>query len=87
MFVALVARVVIGRDAEPHWAVQPVATEFGGKKGIDDFVSARLQKVGLEMGPEADRTTLIRRPYFDLVGLPPSPERVREFVGDKAPQA
>ncbi|MDQ3010205.1 MAG: PSD1 and planctomycete cytochrome C domain-containing protein [Acidobacteriota bacterium] len=54
---------------------------------IDSFISARLAQSGLQMSPEADRRTLIRRLSFDLVGLPPTPERVQRFVSDRDPQA
>src|SRR5438093_1157676 len=42
---------------------------------------------GLSLSPEADRRVLIRRAYFDLIGLPPTPEEVDAFVNDKAPNA
>src|SRR5207302_6331464 len=54
---------------------------------IDAFILDRLRREGLQPAPEADRITLIRRLYFDLTGLPPSPEEVRAFVNDKAPDA
>lgn len=57
------------------------------KSPIDNFVLAKLESKGLAPAPPADRRTLIRRAYFDLVGLPPSPEEVIAFVGDKAPDA
>lgn len=50
---------------------------------IDQFVLMRLLANGLRPAPEADRRTLIRRLYFDLVGLPPSPQAVEKFVNDK----
>jgi hypothetical protein len=52
---------------------------------IDAFISARLAQAGLTMSPEADRRTLIRRLSFDLIGLPPTPERVRRFINDPDP--
>jgi hypothetical protein len=54
---------------------------------IDAFVVAKLEKEGLRPSPEADRRTLIRRAYFDLEGLPPSPKEVEDFVNDRSPDA
>ena len=54
---------------------------------IDSFVLARLEKEGVAPSVEADRETLIRRLSLDLVGLPPSPDQVAEFVADKRPDA
>jgi hypothetical protein len=54
---------------------------------IDRFILADLEKVGLTPSPEADRRTLIRRLFFDLLGLPPSPEEVQQFVSDRAADA
>jgi hypothetical protein len=54
---------------------------------IDAFVTAKLEEKGLRHAPPADRRTLIRRAYFDLIGLPPSPEDVDKFVHDTSPGA
>ncbi|MCA9008441.1 MAG: DUF1553 domain-containing protein [Planctomycetaceae bacterium] len=54
---------------------------------IDQFVLQRLEAAGLEPAPAADRRTLIRRAYFDLLGLPPTPEQVNAFLADKADDA
>jgi len=54
---------------------------------IDDFILSRLEAEGLKPSPEADRVTLIRRLSFDLVGLPPKPAEVDQFVADKDPAA
>ena len=54
---------------------------------IDAFVLARLQEKGLKPAPEADRRTLIRRAYFDLIGLPPTPEQMDRHLGDDSPDA
>ncbi len=67
-----------GRD---YWAFQkPTVTP--DKETIDAFINAKLSESGLEPAPPADRTTLIRRASFDLVGLPPTPEQVDAFVSD-----
>src|SRR5258708_15603105 len=74
-----------------HWAFQkratPVVPAIANAKPIDAFILARLQKEGFRPAPPADRATLIRRVYFDLIGLPPSPAEVRAFVADQSPQA
>ncbi len=79
-----------------HWSVQPVkvasalAEPLGLKPellSIDSFIKASLSAKGSAMSPEADRRTLIRRLSFDLTGLPPTPERVEQFVRDTDPQA
>jgi Protein of unknown function (DUF1549)/Protein of unknown function (DUF1553)/Planctomycete cytochrome C len=54
---------------------------------IDRFVLAKLEADGLAPSPEADRATLIKRLSIDLVGLPPSPEKVDAFVVDTNPEA
>ncbi len=57
------------------------------RNDIDTFIAAKLLQSGLSMSPEADRRTLIRRLYFDLIGLPPSPEQVQQFVKSRDPKA
>lgn len=59
----------------------------GALTAIDHFVIAAQRARGLEMSPEADRRTLIRRLYYDLIGLPPAPEAVESFVSDSDPDA
>lgn len=54
---------------------------------IDAFVLAKLEEKKLTFAPEADAQTLIRRAYYDLTGLPPSPEEVDAFVADRGPSA
>lgn len=78
-----------------HWAYQPIqavkpptvsATSLLHNP-IDQFVLAVLERQGLSLSPEADRTTLIRRLSLDLLGLLPSIEDVDEFVADTSPMA
>jgi hypothetical protein len=78
-----------------HWAymkpmrpVVPVVKDAAWPRNpIDNFILARLEKEGLKPEPEADKATLIRRVYLDLVGLPPSPQEVDAFVADTSPDA
>ncbi len=77
------------------WAFQPVrdpkvpnpADGGWARNPIDKFIFARLEKEGMKPSAPADREALIRRVYFDLIGLPPSPKEVDEFVADQAPDA
>ncbi|MBL9145752.1 MAG: PSD1 domain-containing protein [Verrucomicrobiaceae bacterium] len=62
-----------------HWAFTRIEKPKTGN-GIDDFVAAKLKEHGLAFSPEAAPETLCRRLYLDLVGLPPTPQEVAEFV-------
>ncbi len=53
-----------------HWAFQPPKAKPGAGS-VDEFIGARLSEMGLAFSPEADRDTLIRRAYLDLLGMPP----------------
>jgi hypothetical protein len=57
------------------------------KNPIDAFILQRLQKEKLRHSPRAERATLIRRVYFDMIGLPPSPREVADFLTVKSPDA
>jgi mono/diheme cytochrome c family protein len=65
----------------------PVKDVSWAVTAIDRFILARLEEKNLAPAPAADKTTLIRRAYFDLIGLPPSPTEVASFVGDDSPDA
>ena len=54
---------------------------------MDQFVLAGLERDGLTPNPIADRATLLRRVYFDLIGLPPTPEEIRDFAIDPSDRA
>ncbi len=76
------------------WSLQPVTNPPPPAAGtswavndIDHFVLAKLEARRLEPAPRADRRTLVRRLYFDLIGLPPTPEAVQRFVQDESPAA
>ena len=78
-----------------HWAfIAPVRSELPQvsksdwpRTPIDHFVLSKLEAEGLSPSPEADRATLIKRLYIDLIGLPPSPTQVDAFVADKGSKA
>ena len=57
------------------------------KNGIDHFILEKLEEKALSPAPEADRRVLIRRLYFNVIGLPPTPEEVGAFVEDTSPRA
>ena len=78
-----------------YWAFQKVAqpavpsvkAKSWVRTPIDAFVLAKLEAKNLKPNPPADRVTLIRRAYFDLVGLPPTPEQVQSFLSDQTSEA
>ncbi len=78
-----------GAEYQRHWSYEPpVKTAIPtGQNGVDFLVRQRLAEVGLEPSPAADRRTLIRRLYSDLLGLPPTPEETAAFLVDDQPQA
>ena len=75
------------RKAE-HWCWQPLAnvappavqSAAWTLQPLDLFILARLEEKGIAPAPPADKRTLIRRAYFDLIGLPPTPEEIDEFL-------
>ena len=78
-----------------HWAFQkitrpepPVLKNFSSiPNPIDAFVLAQLEAKQLEPMPPADKITLLRRASLDLIGLPPSPKEVDDFLADTSPKA
>ncbi|MBI1790340.1 MAG: PSD1 domain-containing protein [Acidobacteria bacterium] len=75
------------RDAHAEWLFSKVKAPAASKPSIDAFVRARLEAKGLSPAPPASRRALIRRVYFDLIGLPPPPEEVDRFLKDESPNA
>ena len=82
--------------AKTHWAfqrLQPVpvpprqAEDAWSKGPIDLFVQQRLHAAGLRPAQPAEARSLVRRLYFDLIGLPPTPEQTRDFVAAHAKNA
>ncbi len=78
-----------------HWAFQPpkrveppsVKDSTWVRNPIDNFILARLEREGIRPSPEADRSALLRRMSLDLIGLPPTPNEIRDFLADKSPDA
>lgn len=87
--------VKAGAEYRDHWAYVPprqaplpkLRNRTWAKNAIDAFVLEVLEKQGLSPSAPADRYTLVRRVYLDLVGLPPTLEEAEAFVSDGAPDA
>ncbi|HEX3726503.1 MAG TPA: PSD1 and planctomycete cytochrome C domain-containing protein [Pirellulales bacterium] len=85
----------VDENSRAFWSFQPVAAPnppTTGESGwvrtpIDAFVLARLQQDGLAPSPPAEKSVLLRRAYYDLIGLPPSPEEAEAFLADNSPEA
>ena len=88
LLVVAVPPLLAARPAEAgepdHWALRPVSrpsvpsvdTRGWARNPIDAFIWRRLNEAGLTPSPQADATTLARRAHFDVLGLPPTPDRV-----------
>ncbi len=78
-------------DKRAHWSFKPMTiaappeTKIStwARNEIDRFILSRLEQEGLLPGPQADRTTWLRRVTLDLTGLPPTPEQVVAFANDQ----
>ena len=78
-----------------HWAFRPIAEppvprvkdEAWPRSDVDRFILAKLESEGLSPVADADRPTLLRRVFFDLVGVPPTPAEIESFLADDAPDA
>src|SRR5215467_9266889 len=86
-------KVQLPPGSRDYWAfklpvqasVPAVAQEFSNP--IDRFLEKARQEKGLKAAPKADRLTLLRRAYMDLIGLPPSPQEIDAFMSDTTPGA
>jgi Protein of unknown function (DUF1549)/Protein of unknown function (DUF1553)/Planctomycete cytochrome C len=87
-----------GAEYQGHWSFLPIKNEelpplpelpsdVFVRNGIDHFIYSKLADKGLRPSPEADKNTLIRRVYLDLIGLLPTPSEVQQFVSDTRPEA
>ena len=77
-----------------HWAYQPIvaiaspkSTSQWRRSDIDRFIFAKLEAHQLTPAADADKQILIRRLYFDLIGMPPSPAQIDSFMKDQSPSA
>ncbi|HLJ12528.1 MAG TPA: DUF1549 and DUF1553 domain-containing protein [Planctomycetaceae bacterium] len=83
------------RGDQTHWAFRPVerpnipaaCDSALVRNPIDAFLLARLEREGLSFSPPAPKRDLLRRAKFDLLGLPPTPDEIDEFLADEAPDA
>lgn len=83
------------RAGRNWWSLQPIVnhavpelSRFAQPENpIDAFVLARLEQKEWSPAPPAEKRTLIRRLYYDVIGLPPSPAQIQSFVDDQAPDA
>ena len=88
-------KMVITDDDRKFWSFQPLNTpaipnvknKAWGQNNIDQFILARQSENNLKPNAEVSKRVYIRRAYFDLIGLPPTPAEVEEFVADKSPNA
>jgi hypothetical protein len=82
-------------EAKSFWSLVPVTNPPAPKvkdatwarTEIDKFVLAKMEAKGLKPVADADRATLVRRLYFDLIGLPPTPEQLAAALADTKPDA
>ena len=82
-------------ERDDFWSFQPLTTPFvpdvedkaWPRTEVDRFLLARLEREGIAPVADASRGALVRRLYFDLVGLPPSPDAITGFVSDASPDA
>lgn len=87
--------VAAGAKFDDHWSFRPIVkpqppevkNSAWVRNPIDAFILARLGREGIAPSPEADRATLVRRLSLDLLGLPPQPTDVAEFMADESPDA
>jgi mono/diheme cytochrome c family protein len=81
--------------ANQHWSLEPVTQpplpavldDAWPRQAMDVFVLARQEAEKVAHSAAAEKTTLLRRLYLDLMGLLPSPEEVQSFIDDRRPDA
>ena len=86
---------LVSGDDRRFWSFQPprrpptpaVRGQDRVRTPIDAFLLAKLEEKDLTFSPEAEPLTLMRRVYFDVIGLPPSPQEIEAYLADKDPRA
>ncbi len=85
---------VIPADPRQHWAYQvpkrpplPAVEDSNWSHPIDAFISREHRRLGLTPVETADRHALLRRVYFDLIGLPPTRKQMQAYLQDESPKA
>jgi hypothetical protein len=70
-------------------ALEPPAVKHADRvrNPVDAFLLSKLESKDLSFSPESDKLTLMRRVYFDLIGLPPQPAEIQPYMADKSPGA
>jgi hypothetical protein len=92
---SLIKREIDFHDSKQHWSFQPiarpqlpiVADKIWPKSPVDEFVLAQLESRGLKPVGDASRQVLVRRLYYDLIGLPPTSDQLQVALQDESPDA
>lgn len=91
---SLVQKKIDFEAAKSYWAYQPLTkpappqtkTANWATTEIDKFLLAKMEAAGIKPVQDADPITLIRRVYFDVIGLPPTPQQVEEYLAKPTPE-
>lgn len=86
---------IVRKDKKEHWAFQPIVkpkvpvvkNETWCYNKIDYFILSKLENNDIIPAPTANKETLLRRIYFDLIGLPPTPREIESFIQDESSNA
>ena len=84
-----------GAEYEEHWSFLPISkpeipaklSKSKSSHPVDLFLSQKIEKQPFQFSKQADKITLLRRLYFDLVGMPPTPEEAESFLKDQSIEA
>jgi hypothetical protein len=88
-------RTIDVEEGRKHWSYRRLApvsppevkTANWARNDLDRFILAKQEEAGISPAPEAAKATLARRVFFDLTGLPPTPEELKQFLDDASPDA